>query len=69
MLQMRQSTLDREDQLKSLVDYGIPNAFQALYELDKVFNRQQEEYHLKRSKALAYIKELNSFEDKLHKSL
>jgi hypothetical protein len=68
-MKMRQSQLDRQDQLDATVNYNIPQAFNSLYELDRQFNLKAAEYKQKRLEALEYIKELNRFEDQLSKSL
>lgn len=68
-MKMRQSQLDRQDQLDATVNYDIPQAFNSLHELDKQFNLKFEEYKQKRLEALEYIKELNRFEDLLSRSL
>ena len=66
---MRQSTLDRQDQLDYLIRQGIPNAYESLSKLDREFNRISEEYKTNRAKALQYIKDMNTFETKLYNSL
>lgn len=69
MFEMRQSRLDRQDQLDYLVRCGIPNSYQALSKLDSEFNRLQEEYKINRVKCLQYIKDMNAFETKLYNSI
>lgn len=69
MFEMRESRLDRQDQLEYLVNWGIPDAYKSLEKIDKDFNRLQEEYKNNRAKALQYIKAINNFEIKLYNSI
>lgn len=69
MFEMRESRLDRQDQLEYLVNWGIPDAYKSLEKIDKDFNRLQEEYKTNRARALQHIKDMNSLENKLCNSI
>lgn len=69
MFEMRQSRLDREDQLQYLVNWAIPDAYKSLEKIDQDFSRLQEEYKTNRARALQYIKDINNFETKLCNSI
>lgn len=66
---MRQSTLDRQDQLEYIIRWAIPDAYKSLSKIDSDFFRLQEEYKANRAKALQYIKDINAFEIKLYNSI